>query len=117
MFNFLKNNIFLQNLIIKFLTFFHPAVNHNIGKVNLIKNAIYFSEIEKIEGSYYEFGIYNGSSLYAALKSYLYLNSKIKRNFYGFDSFDEGFKYFINNDKHDFFKEGDFTSSYKLVKN
>ncbi|MCX6824754.1 MAG: hypothetical protein NTY80_00885 [candidate division SR1 bacterium] len=73
-------------------------------------------ELEKIEGGYFEFGVYEGTSLFAAVKTHKKIKSEIKRNFYGFDSFDDGFKYFDEKDKHPFFKEGDFVSSYEKVK-
>jgi hypothetical protein len=89
---------------------------HNLGKIEMIKKAIFLCELEEIEGSYFEFGIYEGSSALAAIKAHRKIKSKIPRRFYGFDSFDFGFKYFDNRDKHPFFKEGDFISSYDRVK-
>lgn len=116
MFKFLSQNIFVQNLIVNILTKYHPAIDHNIGKIKLIKNVMWLCELEKIEGSYFEFGVYNGTSLFAAMKSHLNLKSNLVRKFYGFDSFDDGFKYFVSEDNHSFFKEGDFVSSFSRVK-
>ena len=116
MFKFLSQNFFFQNLFVNIITKYHPAIDHNIGKIKLIKNIIWLCELEKIEGSYFEFGVYNGTSLFAAMKCHLNLKSNIKRKFYGFDSFDDGFKYFVEEDKHNFFKEGDYVSSYNRVK-
>ena len=71
---------------------------------------MWLCELEKIQGAYFEFGVYNGTSLFAAMKCHLNLKSNKKTKFYGFDSFDDGFKYFVEEDKHNFFKEGDFVS-------
>ena len=84
--------------------------------MKLIKNVMWLCELEKIQGAYFEFGVYNGTSLFAAMKCHLNLKSNKKTKFYGFDSFDDGFKYFVEEDKHNFFKEGDFVSSYNRVK-
>jgi hypothetical protein len=116
MFKFLSQNFFFQNLFVNIITKYHPAIDHNIGKIKLIKNIMWLCELEKIEGSYFEFGVYNGTSLFAAMKCHLNLKSNIERKFYGFDSFDDGFKYFVEEDRHNFFKEGDFISSYNRVK-
>lgn len=115
-YNIVKNSFFIQNTVVNFLTSIHPSMMHNLGKVEVIKKAMWNCELENIEGGYLEFGTYEGTSLYAAIKVHKKINSKIKRKFYGFDSFDEGFKYFDEKDKHPFFKEGDFKSSFKKVK-
>ncbi len=111
-FEFIKNNIFIQNLAGEFLARIHPSIEHNIEKIRMLKKAFFHCELEQVEGAYFEFGIYEGTSLYAAARIYEKLKSKINRNFYGFDSFDDGFKYYNDIDKHPFFKEGDFKSSY-----
>jgi len=111
-----KNSMFLQNLVAKIVGGLHPTIEHNLAKIELIKKALFHCELEKIEGSYFEFGIYEGTSLYAAVNMHKKHFGSIERNFYGFDSFDDGFKYFDDNDKHPFFKEGDFISSYSKVK-
>lgn len=111
-FDLAKRSHFLQELVIKIVSAIHPSIEHNLDKVAILKKALWHCELEKIEGGYFEFGIYEGTSLYAALQNYLKLRSIIKRNFYDFDSFDEGFKYFDLKDHHPFFKEGDFKSSY-----
>jgi len=110
-----KNSSLLQNLIIKIISSLHPSIEHNIAKMEMLKKAFFHCGLEKIEGGYFEFGVFEGTSLYAALTMYKKLNFGIKRNFYGFDSFEQGFKYFNETDKHPFFKEGDFKSSYKKV--
>lgn len=110
-----KNSMLLQNIVVKLVGGIHPTIEHNLAKTEVIKKALFHCDLEKLEGSYFEFGIYEGTSLFSAVNMHKKLFSKIDRNFYGFDSFDEGFKYFDEADKHPFFKEGDFKSSYKNV--
>ena len=100
-----KNSSLLQNLVVKLVASIHPSIEHNIAKIEMLKKALFQCELERIEGGYFEFGIYEGTSLYAAATISLKLKSEIQRNLYGFDSFDSGFKYFDNQDKHPFFKE------------
>lgn len=107
-----KNSHFLQNLVIRIIASIHPSIEHNVDKVKMLKKAFWHCELEKIDGAYFEFGVYEGSSLYAATQIEKKINSAYKRYFYGYDSFDDGFKYFDDRDKHPFFKEGDFKSSY-----
>ena len=116
LFQLAKNSAFLQNLVVNTLCSVHPSIDHNIGKIQLIKKALFHCELEKIEGCYLEFGVFEGTSIYAAAQAHRKLSSNIDRHFYGFDSFDEGFKYFDERDKHPFFKEGDFKSSFEKVK-
>lgn len=111
--NIIARNILFQNIVIKFVTAIHPSVMHNLSKIEMIKKATWHCELESIEGSYFEFGVYEGSSLLTSLYASKSIKSKFKRNFYGFGSFDEGFKYFDKKDTHPFFKEGDLKSSYK----
>ena len=116
LFDFIKNSNFLQNIVVNFISLLHPSVMHNLGKIGMIKKALWHCEIEKIDGSYFEFGTYQGTSLLAAVKIHEKISSKINRDFYGFDDFDKGFKYFDDKDKHPFFKEGDFVSSYEKAR-
>ncbi len=111
-----KNSSFIQNLVANIVTAIHPSIMHNLGKMEIIKKAMWNCELEKVEGGYFEFGVYEGTSLYTAVKAHKNIKSEVTRHFYGFDSFDEGFKYFDERDKHPFFKEGDFVSSYTKVK-
>jgi len=117
MLNLAKKSHFLQELVIDVISSIHPSIEHNIDKIHILKKAFFHCELEEIEGGYFEFGTYEGTSLYAAVQNYRKLKSKIPRKFYGYDSFDDGFKYFNENDRHPFFKEGDFVSSYEKVKN
>lgn len=116
LFEIAKNASFAQKLVVWLQTTLHPAIMHNLGKIEMLKKALWNCELEAIEGGYFEFGIYEGTALYAALTAHKKIGSKIPRKFYGFDSFDDGFKYFDERDKHPFFKEGDFVSSFELVK-
>ncbi len=116
LFEIAKNSFFLQNAVVNIVTGIHPSIMHNLGKMEIIKKALFHCELEDIQGSYFEFGVFEGTSLLAAVKAHGAIKSKIRRRFYGFDSFDEGFKYFQEDDNHPFFKEGDFTSSFKRVK-
>jgi len=104
----------LQTLIVRLITALPPPIEHNIEKTRAIKKAFYFAFLEQIEGDYLEFGTYEGTSLIAAFES----DKKFRtagtppRTFWGFDSF-EGFKYFDSQDRHPFFKEGEFASGYE----
>ncbi len=111
-----KNSSFIQNLVVNITTSIHPSIMHNLGKIEIIKKAMWNCELENISGGYFEFGVYEGTSLYTAVQIHKKIKSNIHRNFYGFDSFDSGFKYFDKRDVHPFFKEGDFVSSYDKVK-
>lgn len=115
-FKLAKNSIFLQNAVAAVLSSIHPSILHNIGKMEMLKKAFFHCELEDIAGDYCEFGIYEGTSLYSALLIHKKIKSRHNRYFYGFDSFDEGFKHFNEKDKHPFFKEGDFKSSFEKVK-
>lgn len=102
-------------MVVKMISAVHPSIEHNLAKIRMLKRAMFQCELEEIQGGYFEFGVFEGTSLYAAVQLHKSIHSKLKRNFYGFDSFDEGFKYFDARDKHPFFKEGDFKSSFVKV--
>ena len=108
-----KKSAWLQNIVVKIIGGIHPIIEHNLAKTEMMKKALFYCDLEAIEGSYFEFGIYEGTTLFSSVNMHKKFFSKIKRNFYGFDSFDDGFKYFDDADKHPFFKEGDFKSSYR----
>ncbi|MBN2585258.1 class I SAM-dependent methyltransferase [Patescibacteria group bacterium] len=115
MFNSLKNNLSLQNFVVGFVTSIHPAVMHNLGKIEMLKKALWHCELENVQGSYFEFGVFQGTSLLTAVKAFRNLKSQIKRRFYGFDAFDTGFRYFDERDQHPFFQEGGFSVPYERV--
>lgn len=102
LFKISRSLLSLQNLIIKMINLVHPSIEHNVGKYEMLKKALFFCELEGIEGSYFEFGIFEGASLFSAAYCHRKMRSKFQRRFYGFDSFEEGFKYFMPEDSHSF---------------
>jgi len=117
-----QHSNFLQNIFLSLQTSIHPVILHNIGKIEILKKAFHQVTTEYTEGDYFEFGVYEGTSLYGAAtiynkisskKSNKFYKKKFERKFYGFDSFDEGFRYSDEADNHPFFREGDFASSYE----
>ena len=114
--SFARNSFFLQNLFIKLCTGIHPSIEHNIAKIEMLKKAFFYCDLESIDGAYCEFGVFEGTSFLAALKLNTQMAGKTDRDFYGFDSFDDGFKYFDDRDRHPFFKEGDSKSSLDRVR-
>jgi len=114
-----KNIQLLQTIAVRCIASLHPFIEHNIGKAQALKEAFFHCYIEAIPGDYLEFGVYEGTSLISAFynnRKYVTNKQLPKRCFWGWDSFDNGFKYFDNKDKHPFFQEGDFTSSYQKTK-
>ena len=93
------------------------ALQHNLGKYSVIRKAMYFCGIEGIEGDYYEFGVFTGSSFCHAIRSYANLGFFNKRQhpmqFFGFDSF-EGFGE-NNKDDHPFFIDDHFATNFEKV--
>jgi hypothetical protein len=117
MFDLVKRSHWLQTVVVRLLSALPPAIEHNIEKTRAIKKAFYFAFLEHIEGDYLEFGTFEGTSLIAAFESDLNFRTTDTpgRTFWGFDSF-EGFKYFNERDRHPFFKEGEFASSYEQTR-
>ena len=114
----LSKAIFLQNFLSLIIRKFNPFILHNFGKYIAIKKAFFFSAIEKIEGDYFEFGVFTGSSFCHAIQcarvNQKYDNTLEKIQFYGFDSF-EGFGDLSEDEKHVFFKKENFISDYNKV--
>lgn len=108
-----KRSHWLQTLVVRLIAALPPAIEHNVAKTRAIKKAFYFAFLEQLAGDYLEFGVFEGASLIAAFESdrKFRLPAAPPRAFWGFDSF-EGFKYFDARDRHPFFKEGEFASSY-----
>ncbi len=119
-FGFLSKINFLQNWLSFAIAKTNPAIIHNIEKYNVLKKVFYLSSIEAIEGDYLEFGVYTGSSFCHSMrccKNYKNLNTEIiKTNFFGFDSF-EGFGEIANEEKHSFYTDANFATSYSRVYN
>ena len=87
----LSKAVFLQNFLSFIVCKINPFVMHNFGKYVAIKKAFFYSAIEKIEGDYFEFGVFTGSSFCHAIQcarvNQKYDNTLDKIQFYGFDSF------------------------------
>jgi len=112
MFEAAKRAHWLQSLVVQFLAGLHPAIEHNLGKTLALKKAFYSAALEALPGDYAEFGVFEGTSLIAAFEADRRLRpaSVPPRAFWGFDSFEGGFKYFDERDRHPFFQEGEFAS-------
>jgi O-methyltransferase len=117
MFSFARRAHWLQTLVVRLVSGLHPAIEHNVQKTLALKKAVYFCALEGLAGDYVEFGVFEGTSLIAAFENDRRLRpgSVPPRAFWGFDSFEGGFKYFDERDRHPFFREGDFSSSYQQV--
>src|SRR5512145_3171430 len=92
----------LQTLVVQLVSAVHPAVEHNVGKTLALKKAFYFAALEALPGDYVEFGVFEGTSLIAAFENDRRLRPREvpERKFWGFDSFEGGFKYFDPRDQH-----------------
>ena len=118
MFLVLSRLYLLQNLLSRFVTtLIPPFLVHNLGKYFAIKKAFYLTGLEGLKGDYLEFGVFTGSSFACALQAsgatrINYAHKKM--NFYGFDSFD-GFGDLSENDKHPFYKNLNFKTSFQSV--
>ena len=114
-----KINLF-QNISSYIISIINPAIIHNIGKYFAIKKVFYLSSIEDVKGDYFEFGVYTGSSFNHAIrcaKSHIVFDKDFsKMKFYGFDSF-KGFGDLEESDKHSFYTDINFETSYKKVFN
>ena len=116
---------FLINIIIRIYNLLPIPVYHNLDRIKAYRRIFFLINFEAVKGDYLEFGVFEGTSLisaYYANKStgkvdkLVMLNKPNKRRFIGFDSFEEGFKYFKEEDKHDNWIEGHLSSNLKLVK-
>ncbi len=117
MFAIAKNSHWLQTQVVRALAALHPAIEHNIGKIGALKKAFYLANLENVPGDYVEFGMYEGTSFIGAFECHMRtrLPQTAARAFWGYDSF-SGFKYSSDADKHPFFREGEFTSSYQKTR-
>jgi hypothetical protein len=113
MFEAAKRAHWLQTVVVQVLSGLHPAIEHNVGKTLALKKAFYAAALEALPGDYAEFGVFEGTSLIAAFENDRRLRPQAvpPRTFWGFDSFEGGFKYFDERDRHPFFREGEFVSS------
>jgi hypothetical protein len=117
-FGFISKLNFLQDLVSLILAKINPAIIHNIEKYLIIKKVHYLSAIENIDGDYLEFGVFTGSSFCHSMrccKAMSKLNPIVlKTKFYGFDSF-SGFGKLNEEDKHPFYTDVNFGTSYNKV--
>jgi len=118
--NFLKNNLFIQNIAATFISNISPFLENTISKYLAIKKALYITAHERIDGNYLEFGVFTGSSFNFAIKA----NKKIEKIFgktnckyIGFDSF-QGFGKVKEEDIHPGFTDQFFSvNKRKVIKN
>ena len=117
-FGILGNIEFFQNFTSNIISKLNPAVIHNVGKYLALKKAFYLSAIDSIKGDYHEFGIFKGSSFTHAIrcaKNNIKFDENLsKMMFYGFDSF-EGFGQLDELEKHSFYTDINFKTSYDKV--
>ncbi len=117
-FGILSKINFLQDFASALIARINPAIIHNLEKYSILKKVHYLSAIEDIEGDYLEFGVFTGSSFCHSIRcsrSLLKLNKNIKNTkFYGFDSF-AGFGDLSPEDKHPFYTDGNFDTSFSKV--
>ena len=110
-FGILSKFIFLQDIAAIFVSKLNPAVTHNVEKYRAIQKAFYLSALDQLEGDYYEFGVYAGSSITCAIRCAKSLRKYdaglAKCCFFGFDSF-LGFGEVDNSEKHSFYNDENF---------
>ncbi|MGQ0503685.1 MAG: TylF/MycF/NovP-related O-methyltransferase [Myxococcaceae bacterium] len=105
----------LQNLAARVICRLPPAVFHNVEKLEAIRKAFAYTNLEGVTGDYLEFGVYEGTSLVGAINSYQVLREQGSCRFYGYDSF-EGLRLDSAQDAaHPVFKEREFATSYERV--
>lgn len=115
----LKSNLFVQNLVSFIYTRIPAFLEHNLGKYHAIKKAFYLTALDGIDGDYLEFGVFTGSSFVCALRAHRRLKylGDLKTNFYGFDSF-EGFGQLKDYDRHPFYISSIFkVNADQIIKN
>ena len=109
----------LQTLPSVIIANLNPAITHNLEKYKAIKKAFYISSIENIQGDYFEFGVFTGSSFCHSIrcaKALAKYDEQLKNmHFFGYDSF-EGFGDISEIDKHKFYTDINFETSYKKTK-
>ncbi|MDR1242451.1 MAG: TylF/MycF family methyltransferase [Deltaproteobacteria bacterium] len=122
-FGFLAKLGVMQNLASGLVACVDPVIIHNMEKYSAILKIFYYTAIEDIQGDYLEFGVYTGSSFCHALRcckktlkygKQVWNSSKARTRFFGFDSF-EGFGEVSEGDKHPFFEDSNFATSYEKV--
>ena len=117
--DFVKNNLFFQNLVAAIYSRVPAMVEHNLGKYLALKKALYLTALERLEGDYLEFGVFTGSSLVFTVKANRQLRriSEAKTRFFGFDSF-SGFGEVSATDQHPFYQDDTFSvDAPKVINN
>mgnify|MGYP001183028349 CR=1 FL=1 len=124
MIKFLSKLYPLINFIIRIYNLIPVPIIHNLERISMYRKVFFYVNFERVVGDYLEFGTFEGTSMIAAYYANkstskvdnLIIHSKPPdRKYIGFDSFEEGFKYFDKKDKHHNYKEKDLQSSYKKV--
>ena len=120
--NLIKNLHFFINIAIRLYNLVPTPLFHNIERIKAFRRIFFYVNFEQVEGDYIEFGVYEGSSMISAFyankatskKDSLIIikNDLPERKFIGFDSFEDGFKYFNAKDEHSNWQEGHLKSSY-----
>ena len=84
-----KSIFVIQDVLSWAITKIPFVLEHNISKYFAIKKAFYLTALENLQGDYYEFGVFTGSSFVCAMRSHNNLSylGKIETSFFGFDSF------------------------------
>jgi O-methyltransferase len=67
--NFIKNNLFVQNIAAWAVSKVPSYLEFTIDKYQAIKKALYITSHEKVLGSYLEFGVFTGSSFNFAMRA------------------------------------------------
>jgi len=110
--NIVSNLRILHNLASFYVNIIPFFISHNLGKYKEIRRSLRTIEMDQIEGDYCEFGCFTGACTNHTIKTYNKISKKkIKRVFYGFDSF-EGFPIEV----HSEFQSNYFKSDYNKVK-
>ncbi len=101
-----------------------PELHHNMGKLNALRKAFAFTAHEGVEGDYLEFGVFQGTSLIAAVKAcrgqqMTALGSQKPQSpcrFFGFDCF-EGLPLDAERDAyHPIYSQANFAIPFERVK-
>ncbi len=116
LFKLLSRLYFLQDLLGRVVAGTTPILVHNLGKYLALKKAFYLTFLEQVDGDYLEFGVFTGSSMSCAMQcaATAVVSEPGKTGFFGFDSF-AGFGDLSDEDKHPFFTNLNFKTSYSDV--
>ncbi|MFH1424499.1 MAG: TylF/MycF/NovP-related O-methyltransferase [archaeon] len=113
----LAKSVFIFQDVLSWLDTKVPVVlEHNLQKYSAIKKTFYMTALEELDGDYYEFGVFTGSSFVCAMRAHRKLKNlgEIKTKFFGFDSF-TGFGDIAKEDEHGFYQSNIFTINEKKV--